>query len=1743
MSNKILRKVSSILLSLLMILNALVPVSFASADNLNMERSGYTNSEPLTSSNETKEISSDTSVSLENDNVDSKPTDKKKENPTTEKDNSKREDATLNKKDVTKATVDNSTTNAINTNDEKKSSEETPADKEGADSEIKPNLLDASNNTQSSLEGLKFSISNNQFSKKTEYYSYEVLSWDINIDGTGIKDKSYLENGYIDIAVPSEYFESINVLKSESVKSHEIINNNDNTIILRVYLDTEINSVTHISFPINMTVKKRVTPNGYKILPHVTLHNEEQVKVSTANPEDKSELKIIYDDPIAYKTLGEGHYFGNKKYEYGGELDPNNAKYLTDDTSKLDEVIFTYLTNTVKDRDPASYNPGINKIRQIESIKIVDTLPIYTDKNGKKRTAYFDLNSNPGWKLSEDGKSVSYLVRERDNENGADVNLRDSVRLKLKFPGAPTSDYDNGNLIKNNVSLIPTYKNQTSDEQSPNLTDDIDFYLSGDLFYGAGIFKKTSNTKRTFVYDNDAPYHSCDSYNIAVSNNLNHPIKNIVITEGNFDKRVYASKITQSNIPPSQIKEINGILENGNKEKIAFDPNSNNLSIDLDKPTTEKIEEYVKKVESGDMDKSKVPNVPAKYKKIEIVMKDDFILEPGRKLNLLVEMKLTDPYNIIITGEEVKDQTYNNASIRGDVALNNNLEHFDFDSSDIGLLKKKKEKILFTKDTRYNNTGSLGEEILFTLKINTDGLSKARSLKDLVAFDLLPVGVTYTGYATENIVGDTPIKNVETIDNYKDTGRTAVLIHFKDMQVSEFKNPWINIKAKINENATTTAVQGHEEKNKNTAFLYEKNNKDFVNLASDNNKGADTWDVDDDSTTNELISANSTFMAKLAAELKSYKYIKRTKANEKNKDNEIYDPGAHDTAWLKTGIDTNFGEYFEYQLKTFNNTNKNIGRLYVFDRLEFYEGTNKRNELAGPIQVEGEGKDRFKIYYTTDSVDGNNPNTEFSKLKWIDNPSDFSKVTAFYIELVEGKFLNPYESVAFDVPVRAPALDKSLAKKKVINKSYVSYSTKDKFGESNSVYNKLPDLISISKKWQDADGKNIESPEESVKVELYKNNKPTGRIVELSQSNNWTNFLTFVEDQEDLKSNYSVKEVGDKDNKIEIGDNKYKVTYEGNTKDGFKVINKEEPETPDKPWTPLTPSKTDIKVEKIWQGKDGKEISAPVDKVEVELYRDGEKTDKKLELNKSNKWSGEFKDLDTLEKVDSEKSYEYTVKEVGEENGKIAIGNNKYQVSYAGTEEKGFSITNKEEPGTPDKPKDPDKPLTPLTPSKTDIKVEKNWQDKEGKEITAPVKEIEVELYRDGKATNKKLTLNAENKWSGEFKDLDVLEKVDSEKAYEYTVKEVGEETGKITIGDNKYQVSYEGNSKDGFKVTNKKEEPKTPDEPEEPDKPLTPLTPSKEDIKVEKIWQDKDGKVIDAPEEKIEVELYRDGKATNKKLTLNAENKWRGEFKDLDIVEKTDSEKAYEYTVKEVGEENGKIAIGTNKYQVSYEGNAKDGLKVINKEEPKTPDKPKDPDKPWTPLTPSKTDIKVEKIWQGKDGKVIDAPEDKIEVELYRDGKATGKKLELNKTNKWSGEFKDLDVLEKVDSEKAYEYTVKEVGEETGKITIGDNKYQVSYDGNSKDGFKVTNKQEPKSPDKQKTPNEPKKPNKPNNTNTDHKTNKPKEIKQVEKKKNDNKFGNSHSPKTGISGLENVLALAALSAVGLYLSKNNKEK
>ena len=154
-----------------------------------------------------------------------------------------------------------------------------------------------------------------------------------------------------------------------------------------------------------------------------------------------------------------------------------------------------------------------------------------------------------------------------------------------------------------------------------------------------------------------------------------------------------------------------------------------------------------------------------------------------------------------------------------------------------------------------------------------------------------------------------------------------------------------------------------------------------------------------------------------------------------------------------------------------------------------------------------------------------------------------------------------------------------------------------------------------------------------------------------------------------------------------------------------------------------------------------------------------------------------------------------------------------------------------------------------------------------------------------------------------------------------------------------------------------------------------------------------------------------------------------------------------------EVGEQ-GKVTVkNANGNEVKANGNK---LTVTDKTKSLTPETP------WTPMIPSTRNLKVTKKWLGTNGNKITAPVDKIEVELYKDGKATGQKLELNKANSWTGEFKDLKAYESIENSKAYEYTVKEVGENNNSIKLGNKLFKVTYSGNMKDKIEVVNTENP---------------------------------------------------------------------------------
>ena len=412
-----------------------------------------------------------------------------------------------------------------------------------------------------------------------------------------------------------------------------------------------------------------------------------------------------------------------------------------------------------------------------------------------------------------------------------------------------------------------------------------------------------------------------------------------------------------------------------------------------------------------------------------------------------------------------------------------------------------------------------------------------------------------------------------------------------------------------------------------------------------------------------------------------------------------------------------------------------------------------------------------------------------------------------------------------------------------------------------------------------------------------------------------------------------------------------------------------------------------------------------------------------------------------------------------------------------------------------------------MEPPTREIKVTKKWKNYKGDNLEkVPVEEIQVQLYKDGIKEGKVQKLSKSNNWEYTFKNLKDYEKVGKEiKKYIYTIKEVHqgkelENSSSTKFNGKWFKVTYKGDMKDGFKITNEEE------------KPWTPMEPPTRNIKVVKNWELLG---TEKPAEKIEVELYRDGVATGKKLELNKTNNWSGEFKGLDVAKKLGSTNYYNYTVKEVGENANTIKLDGKWFKVTYTGDMKDGFKVINQEE-----------KPWTPMEPPTRNIKVVKNWELLG---TEKPVEEIEVELYRDGVATGKKLELTAGNNWSGEFKALDVADKLGSTNYYNYTVKEVGESGNSIKFDGKWFNVSYTGDMKDGFKIINKEEkpwtPEEPDKPNTPNTPEKPT----------PNTPKEP-----SKNLPKTGDGFNPSVYASVM--VIAGGVLTLIGIKRRKEHEE-
>ena len=441
-----------------------------------------------------------------------------------------------------------------------------------------------------------------------------------------------------------------------------------------------------------------------------------------------------------------------------------------------------------------------------------------------------------------------------------------------------------------------------------------------------------------------------------------------------------------------------------------------------------------------------------------------------------------------------------------------------------------------------------------------------------------------------------------------------------------------------------------------------------------------------------------------------------------------------------------------------------------------------------------------------------------------------------------------------------------------------------------------PDVtINVNKNWQDNDNQDGKRPEK-ITVELYRNNENEPvETVTIDASSDWKYVFSklpkYDEDKNEITYRVVEETVPEYDTEYEISDN------------GVEIYNHH------------TPEKVSVEGSKTWndeENQDGKRPSS----ITVRLLADGtEVASKTVTANDNWKWS--FTDLD---KYNSGTEIVYTISE-------------DIVADYT-TVVNGYDVTNTH------------------TPEKTTITGSKTWNDVDNQDGVRP-DSITVKLLANGRVIDhKEVTIN--NNWSWNFEDLPVYEKGEK---ITYTIKEDSVEN---------YETKL-----DGYNIINTHKTKTT-------------------SVSGRKTWNDNNNQDGVRPDS-ITVELLKTVNGTTTSMGESYKqvltgNKLDYSWSNLPVYE---AGERITYTVKEVGEENGKIAGKNGKeYTVEYDSN---GMNITNSYEPE------------------KTEVSGTKTWVDYDNKYNSRPES-ITINLLADGRVVSHKKITEKDN-WSWNFEDLPV------------------------------------------------------------------------------------------------------------------------------------
>ena len=461
--------------------------------------------------------------------------------------------------------------------------------------------------------------------------------------------------------------------------------------------------------------------------------------------------------------------------------------------------------------------------------------------------------------------------------------------------------------------------------------------------------------------------------------------------------------------------------------------------------------------------------------------------------------------------------------------------------------------------------------------------------------------------------------------------------------------------------------------------------------------------------------------------------------------------------------------------------------------------------------------------------------------------------------------------------------------------------------------------IAVSAAWDDADNQDALRPA-SVEAEVLANGKATGNKVTLTAEGEWKATVKAL----------PVYAAGQKITYTLKADLDAYTSACTSTADGLVLKFTHKTET------------VDVTLTTKWNDKENQDNVRPTS-YSVQLMADGVKVGDLITLNAGNEFSKTWTGLQKNRTGKVGEAIVYTA-EATVPNPDL------YETSVSGDAATGLVVTNTYVPAT------------------VEIPVSVKWDDAENQD-GARLDSVEAELYADGVATGNKVTLNAGNNWTAKFTKVDV--KKDGTRI-KYEVKSTEKEG---------YTVSVSGNILDEEGLTlNYKHVPATVN------------------ISAAAAWNDANNQDGIRPTDTL-VQLYANGSELGDKAVIESDKSWTKTWENLP---KYKEGKEIEYTV---------IAYAVSGYTVKVTGNAAEGFKAE-----------------YTHNV-QKIKVTVKNTWSDLDN-VVDSRPAKLVVEIYANGKATGRRVTLTASNKWTAAVTNLN---KNAAGKAISYTGKVVGAPKG--------------------------------------------------------------------------------------------------------------